>query len=412
MNQKLTALSIIRNLGNVTRRDLADQMQISLSLATKITAELIASGLIYENGKPEKTNLGRPVGQLALVGDAAFAVGLHMGRSQQMAVITNLYGEVIAHRSEPILITEDRDAIVNSMKSLVEQVILSSSVSPSAVAGVGAGFSDIVDPVSGITYGWPDTPGWSAAWTLFPVRNALASALTYPHVLVDDIVRTLGVAEARYGRGSKDSDFVFILADIGLGMAIMMKGSPYIGHSHIAGEIAHIPTGKTTEVCGCGNTGCLHMVTGVPAVLKRIRQQLEETPIRSVLRLPNHTPAIEEVIAAADDGDKLAIQVLTEAGENLGEGLATIVNLLGPRFFVLGGVLSRSSHFVDGAQRFMRKYALGIAARGVTIEKSGLDIFGGARGAATQVLDALFTTEGKSILDIVNLRAGAEHGSL
>ncbi len=400
MDQKLTALSIIRKTGKITRRDLAGQMQISLSLSTKITADLISRGLISEIGKPEGSTIGRPVGQLALVPEAAYAIGLFLNSAQQLAVVTNLYGEVIAHLNEPTMVTEDRNAIIGSMKSLIERVILASGLSASAIAGVGVGLSDIVDPISGVSYGWPDTPGWSAAWTHFPVRAALESVLHYPHILVDDIVRTLGVAEARYGRGTSDSDFVYILADVGLGMAIMMNGTPYIGHSHIAGEIAHIPTGQSTEVCGCGNTGCLHLVTGVPVVLKRIRWQLEETPIRSTLRLEKREPTIDDVFTAADDGDKLAIQVLIENGENLGEALATIVNLLGPRSIVLGGALSRSSHFVDAAQRSMQRHALGIAARGVTIEQSDLDILGGARGAATQVLDALFTTEGKSILDI------------
>jgi predicted NBD/HSP70 family sugar kinase len=406
MDQKLIALSTIRKFGSITRPDLADQMQISLSLATKITAELIARGLIYETGKSERNNVGRPVRPLALTPEAAFAVGLHMGSAEQIAVVTNLYGDVIAQLSDPIVITEDRDTIVASMKSLIERVIQRAGIPASAVGGVGVALSDIVDPVSGISYGWPDTPGWSAAWALFPVRDALEAVLPFSHVLVDDIVRTLGIAEARYGRGSRESDFVYILADTGLGMAIMMNGTPYIGHSHIAGEIAHIPTGKSTEICGCGNTGCLNLVSGVPVVLKRIRQQLEETPIRSTLRLEKRELTIEDVFQAADDGDKLAIQILTENGENLGEALATIVNLLGPRSIVLGGALSRSAHFVDAAQRSMQKYALGIAARGVTIQRSDVDILGGARGAATQVLDELFTNEGKSILDLARQRAG------
>lgn len=406
MDQKLTALSIIRSRGNVSRHDLADQMQISLSQATKITAELIACGLIYETGKPEENNIGRPVRQLALAPGAAYAVGLHMSNTRQIAVVTNLYGEVIAQLGEPLTVTEDRSTIVKGIKSLIERAIRSAGIPASAVAGVGVGLSDIVDPVAGVSYGWPDTPGWSTAWTLFPVRDALAATLPYPHVLVDDIVRSLGVAEARYGRGLRNSDFVYILADVGLGMAVMIDGKPYIGHSHIAGEIAHIPMGQSTEVCGCGNTGCLHLVTGVKVALKRIRQQLDGTPIRSTLRLEKSDLTIEDVLAAADDGDKLAIQVLTENGEVLGQALAIIVNLLGPGCIVLGGVLSRSSHFLDAAQRSTQKYALSIAARGVTIERSELDLLGGARGAATQVLDALFSTEGKSILDLAKRRNG------
>lgn len=400
MQNRLTALSIIRKMEKITRRDLADRMQISLSLATKLTADLIARGLIYEIGRPEGSNLGRPVGQLALAPDAAYAVGLHMGSTQQISVVTNLYGEVVAHLSEPITAIEDRKSIIHSMKNLVKKVIAASGVPEESIAGLGVGLSDIVDPVSGVSYGWPDTPGWSAAWTLFPVRTALESVIPYPHILVDDIVRAMGIAEARYGRGPCDKDFVYILVDVGLGMAIMMNGEPYIGESHIAGEIAHIPTGQQTEVCGCGNTGCLHMATSAPVIVRRVRRELQDSPIRSALRQADHPLTIEDVFAAAGEGDKLAVQVLTESGDVLGQALATTVNLLGPRVIVLGGALSRSSHFVDAARRSMQRHALGIAARGVEIEQSSLDALGGARGAATKVLDALFVPGEKSILEL------------
>src|SRR6266498_231672 len=63
----------------------------------------------------------------------------------------------------------------------------------SAVMGVGLALRAIVDSTAGIVYGWPNTPAWSAAWTDFAVRDALAARLSWPHIAVDDTVRTLGV---------------------------------------------------------------------------------------------------------------------------------------------------------------------------------------------------------------------------
>ncbi len=397
--EKLTALRLIRQAKKLTRQELARQMNISLSQATKMTADLISRGLIFETGKLEAGSSGRQADFLALVPEAAYAVGLHVSNIRRIAVVTNLNGDVLAHLAEPVVVTDDRNTIIRSMKDLARRVVRSSGISNSAIAGLGVGLSDIVDPVARVSHGWPDMPGWSAAWTGFPVGEALAAVLDYPHILVDDIVRTLGIAEARYGRGTQEKDFVYILIDRGIGMAVMMNGIPYIGHSHIAGEIAHIPIGPSTEPCVCGNVGCLCTLTGIPVALALAHRRLEESPIHSELRQLNGDFDIQSVFSAADKGDKLAIQVLTETGENLGKALAVIVNLLGPHSIVLGGAMSKSPHFVDAAQRAMRMHALAPAGRGVSVDSSSLDELGGARGAATQVLDELFSSSQNNLLN-------------
>jgi predicted NBD/HSP70 family sugar kinase len=396
--QNIRALGVIRKAGKLTRQELAQQLEISQSQATKLAADLASRGLIFESGKLEVSSSGRKADWLALAPEAAYAVGVHLSNNRQMAVVTNLVGEVVGKISEQVNPTINRNEIISELKGVIERAIQVSKVSSSRIAGVGLALSDMVDPVTRTSYGWPDTPGWSAAWTDFPVGEALEAVLPFSHILVDDIVRTLGLAEARYGQGRHEDDFIFVLADHGIGMAILLDGRPYIGHSHIAGELAHIPVGPSTEPCSCGNLGCLHTQTGIPHVLEQIQQSLEKSSIRSRLRQLDHAPAIEEVFAAAENGDKLAIGVLTESGETLGKGMGMIINLMGPGAFILGGALSHSEHFVEAARRSMKMHSLDIAARGVRVVPSGLDEWSGARGAATQVLDELFSSNDKNLL--------------
>ena len=47
----------------------------------------------------------------------------------------------------------------------------------------------------------------------------------------------------------------------------------------------------------------------------------------------------------------------------------------------------------------MRMHALAPAGRGVLVGPSGLDELGGARGAATQVLDELFSSREANLLN-------------
>ena len=77
-----------------------------------------------------------------------------------------------------------------------------------------------------------------------------------------------------------------------------------------------------------------------------------------------------------------------------------MVNLLGPELVVVGGSLAQSEVYLDAARRSMRLQALSKASPQVRVEASQLDELAGARGAATQVLNALFQPSDFSLLEL------------
>lgn len=404
MNEQLKTefLVTIRKIKQITRAELAKRFGVSLSLATQLVADLIKRGLLIELGKVRSSN-GRPARLLALNPNAAYAIGIDISNQRQVAIVTNINGDVVTHLVAPPMITNDRGLIIKKIQELVERSIQQANLSPSSIAGVGLALWDTVDPVLKISYGFSDTPGWSSAWANFHVGEALKGLFPFPHLVVDDIVRMQAVAEAKYN-SSAGPNFVYILADIGIGMAIMINGEPYIGDSHIAGEIAHIAVGPSDELCDCGNTGCLHLQTSILSILSCLRRRMRESTIRTSLRQDPDSLTIEQVFVAAGQGDKLSIQVLTEAGETLGRGLGIIVNLFGPSQIIIGGALGMFSDvFLDAAQRTMRMTSLSMAAQGVKIIKSELDAtYSGAAGAAAQVINNLFNSKEKNILQLVD----------
>lgn len=401
IDNNLTALQIIRQSGSIIRSDLACQMDISLSLASKITAELLRQGVIQEIGRSEATSAGRPSDLLAIHPLAGYAVGLDIDSNRHIALLTNLTGEIIASIDETACPVNNRDEILVCLQSLVERVVKHAQIQPKQVFGVGVGLRRTVDPITGVAHGWPGASPWEATWAEFPVRDALQSLLPYPHILLDDIVHALGIAESRYGQGSQQEDFLYILADTGIGMAIMLGGVPYIGLSHIAGELGHIPVPGDQTPCECGSIGCLENLASTGSLLRRLHARIEQTQVQSSFRWNKKEPDIASLLNAAEDGDKLCYQLMNDAGEEFGQVLSIVINLLGPRLVVIGGALSASQIFLDAARRTIKMRALEKASRIVTLLPSQLDHLAGARGAATMVLNALFESPEKNLLALV-----------
>jgi predicted NBD/HSP70 family sugar kinase len=392
----LQILRLIRQSGRITRRKLAEQLGTSFSLISRVAGELLDLGLVQEAGRSESVG-GRPADLLMLAPDAAYVVGIDAGGDVQRAVLLDCAGSIVAQAVIDEPLASDPELIVESLGYLFQQVRATAGVSEQAVLGLGAGLSALVDPIAGRVYGGPRTNVWADPWTGYPLLAALTARFPGLRISVDDVVRTAGLAEARYGRGAGHEDFIYILADTGLGMALMIDGQAYLGSSRVTGEIGHLIIGGAPIPCYCGNTGCVEQLASTGAILREVRRGLSELPTLSMLARPGAELDIDAVITAAEQGDKLAYRSVLEAGEFLGAALAVVFNLLGPRLIVVGGAMASSEVYLDAARRVMRLRAISLA-RGVLLARGELGDLAGARGAATFVLDRLFDPGDTNIL--------------
>jgi predicted NBD/HSP70 family sugar kinase len=215
-------------------------------------------------------------------------------------------------------------------------------------------------------------------------------------VLVDDSACAQALAEVRAGAARGARDFLFVNVGVGIGAALYMDGRLYRGPGGLAGELGHITVDESGPLCGCGNRGCAEALVGAPAIVGRARALLAEHTYPSLL-VADDSPAapltIERLATAAGAGDKLAFQVLNDAGEHLGVAIAAALNLLGSPLVVLGGGIAHAGEpFLDAVQRTVRLRSLPPVARQVRIAPSDLDDSAAARGVALAALDHYLDT--------------------
>jgi predicted NBD/HSP70 family sugar kinase len=396
----LNTLKLIRANPRIVRSELAQRLNVSLSLATKITAGLMDGGLIRETGYAGSEVGGRHPSLLSLNPAAGYAIGIEMDPRRLVGVIVDLCGGLVASIEDPPPALENRPAVLDCLSDFSGRLVSLAKVPAEKVFGISVCLPRTVDPVSGVTKGWHAVSGWEDIWEDFPLRAALEPRLGLAHVWVDDVVRALGLAEAHYGSGNLKEDFIYLLLDDGIGMAFMVAGTPYLGYSHIAMEIGHVPVQGRDVRCACGNTGCLQELASISAVQHRFSERMNETPIQSSLRRNGRLPDIQEILQAAENNDKLAYPLLIEVGEDIGKVLGILVNLLGPRLVVAGGTLAESKVLLEAARRETKLRALQQAAQTVEIQASQLDRLAAARGAATQILNALLEPGPKNLLEL------------
>jgi predicted NBD/HSP70 family sugar kinase len=92
----------------------------------------------------------------------------------------------------------------------------------------------------------------------------------------------------------------------------------------------------------------------------------------------------------ADQGDKRAQAVFSDAGALLGRNIAGLVNVLNPGLVIIAGEGTRAwRHWQAGFQPALRAHLFGLMQR-ISVVVDSLDDRGWARGAAALVLAAPF----------------------
>jgi predicted NBD/HSP70 family sugar kinase len=123
-----------------------------------------------------------------------------------------------------------------------------------------------------------------------------------------------------------------------LGAGIISSGKLITGSNWYAADIGHLSIDPDGLPCVCGGHGCAELVASGPGLVRVTRQLLVNPSARSILSdRVDLEPA--DVLAAACEGDPLALEALNEVGRALGIVMSACAVILNPARFVVGGGL-------------------------------------------------------------------------
>lgn len=406
MASELTVLGTIHRLQLATRQKIAAQTGLSLGRISAVVADLLDRQLICEEPSQERSP-GRPANLLRVNPYAGCVVGLDIDGERSRAVLTDLAGNVLAAVEQRTEATTDRGLILDSVTHLIESVLRQAgSLQEEDSAwrkplALGIGVRGIVDARLGVVLGWPNTPAWSSAWSGVDLASETRRRTGVQQVVVEDSVRTMGLCAQRWGPARGVSNFLYVFLGTGIGSVLFVDGEPYRGGTGLAGELGHVTVDENGPWCSCGNRGCLEVLAATPAVLCRVRERLAEFYTVSALREPFEQDELDldVLIRAAGAGDKIAFQILDQAGSYVGRVIAIALNLLGPKLVVLGGPLTQGDGVIlEAVRRQVRLRALQQIASQAQIMADDQGELAGARGAALLALDRLFAAGALSVL--------------
>lgn len=391
---EVAVLAALRRRGQATRGEVAGAVGLGPAMTARVVARLHGAGFIRESGRAAAGRGRQPV-LLEVNPRAAHVLGIDVGTEVVHVLVADLHGETQTYREAPsrLLADKSQPEIVAALAALARETLRACAVQPMRLAVAGVAVTGIIDSERGLCLARSNTPGWEN----FALVDGLGRDLRLP-VLLEETARAKSVAEARHGAAGGPRHFLYVDAGTAIGASIVIDGQPFRGVWGMAGELGHLTVDPDGPLCRCGNRGCIQASASARALVAQARDLLRRGVFSSLASVGDAL-TLADIAAAATGGDKMALGLLTGAGERLGEAISMALNLLGLDHVIMGGTLAQSNPVVlEAARRIVRLRVLPIVPHERVLARSTLGNDAGARGVALQAIDWLFADPVERIL--------------
>jgi predicted NBD/HSP70 family sugar kinase len=389
---ELRTFQVIYETGPISRVRVTRILHLTRAAVTGITKRLQDLGLVMEVGKEASSpRRGRKEVLLTVDPDAGLIVAVHIALHYFTVGLVNLGGSIVAKttRSFPFPPGAQPLDVLPGLVDTIETLLRENHVEPGKAFGMGVAVPGIVNYHAGCLKENPFLEGWEG----FELRRYLEEKLNIATFIEND-VKTLTLGEFQFGTGYHVKDMICLWFEDGIGAGIVHNGKLIRGVNYSAGEIGYaefcpeVPFRKTLLMDGdSGFWGKVLSFTNLERTIRRGIEQGWKTDLKM-------DSTVDGLIEAALARDPLALYIVRQAGQILGNIVLNLIYTFDPSVFLLSGVLfNRLPMLTDEVQQVLRKGQLKAPLETVELRTSTLGENGITVGGAALVLEHLFKTE-------------------
>jgi glucokinase len=289
------------------------------------------------------------------------AVGVDIGGTNTAIGVVDKAGNVIVKDNIPTPDHGDIDLYISDLAAAIKEVIKSVRLLTKSVEflGIGIGAPNGNYYTGSIEY----APNLSFNCVVHIIEMLRSHFHDMKVLVLTNDANAAAIGEMIYGGARGMRNFVMFTLGTGVGSGLVVNGDLVYGNDGFAGECGHntlIPGGRE---CGCGGSGHLEAYCSASGMKRTAFELLVQCNSTDSL-LANKTYKeldAKMIYDAAEQGDKIALEVFEKTGEWLGIGLANTVQHLSPEaIFLFGGPTAAGDYIFKPTKEHMEKHLLPI----------------------------------------------------
>jgi glucokinase len=257
------------------------------------------------------------------------AVGVDIGGTKIATGLVSDEGTILDSASEPT--PDDATKIPAIVADLVERL-----VGDEKAAGIGIGAAGFVGEDRSTVRFAPNID-----WREEPLGEHVRALVDLP-VVVENDANAAAWGEFRFGAGEDTDDLLLVTIGTGIGGGFVHHGQLFRGGFGVAAEIGHMRLVPDGILCGCGQHGCFEQYASGSALVRDARERVangadDAGPIAALGDGDLSRITGPGITRLAQEGDPLAVELLSDVGRWIGEGIAVLATILDPSVIAIGG---------------------------------------------------------------------------
>ena len=308
-------------------------------------------------------------------------IGADLGGTNIRAGVVDDAGRILGEARRPAIAESGLRSAVDRCIEAIEEALDNAGLATKDVSAIGLGVAGALRSSEGICVYSPNFADSRGV----PILPPVSAAFGLPSYMLNDVsVQTLG--EHTFGAGRGYDNMVMITLGTGIGGGAIIDGDLRIGPTEGFAEVGHMTVEPDGPFCGCGNRGCWEAMAARDAIVRKAVTKLQEGRQSTIAemveyRLGSITPAL--IAHCADQGDAIALEVLSETGYYLGIGIANLIQLYNPEALIIGGGIAQAGRVLfEPILRTVRARAHMVPASSCRILPSQLGDDAGIIGAS------------------------------
>ena len=299
-----------------------------------------------------------------------YGFGIDLGGTTVKIAYFDELGTMLDKWEIPTVTADGGKQILPDIAASIRAYLDAHQINETAILGLGIGVPGPVD-AKGVV-----NKCINLGWGVFNIAEELTKLTGFP-VKAGNDANVAALGEYWKGGGQGCENMVFVTLGTGVGGGIVIGGRLLHGSHGSGAEIGHMVLNpKETATCGCGKHGCVEQYGSATGIVR----------LAGLHGMQNVT--CKDIFDAGKAGDKVALEVLDEYYDYMGQFLGSLCSAVDPEVVVLGGGVSKAGKvLLEGIEPAFHKYVFH-AASAVKFELASLGNDAGAYGAFKLAVDA------------------------
>lgn len=264
-----------------------------------------------------------------------YYIGIDLGGTNVAAGVTDKDGRLLGKASIPC--PRGAEAIADAMAQSARLAAQEAELPLEQCGSVGVASPGTIDPAEGMVF-----HAFNLGLENVPLARMVSERLGGIPTYLENDANAAALGEFVAGAGVGRKSLVAITLGTGVGAGAVLEGKLYTGFNYSGMEAGHMVIRRGGRQCTCGRKGCWETYASATGLIRSTREAMEAHPDSGLWKV---APTPAEVngktpFDAAQAGDSVARAVLDEYMEDLGCGLANIINILQPEVICIGGGIS------------------------------------------------------------------------